>query len=59
MEWLEGKSLARILDDSRGNKLSPPVAMDVIRQVGNALSYAHQRGVVHADIKPGNINHFP
>ena len=55
MEWLEGKSLARILDDSRDNKLSPPVALDVIRQVGNALSYAHQRGVVHADIKPGNI----
>ena len=55
MEWLEGKSLARILDDSRGNKLSPSVALDVIRQVGNALSYAHQRGVVHADIKPGNI----
>ena len=55
MEWLEGKSLARILDDSRDNKLSAPVALDVIRQVGNALSYAHQRGVVHADIKPGNV----
>lgn len=55
MEWLEGRSLAKILDDNRGNSLDLATAMDIVGQVSRALSYAHQRGVVHADIKPGNI----
>lgn len=55
MEWLEGRSLSRILDDDRGNVLDLQTAMDIVRQTGRALDYAHQRGVVHADVKPGNI----
>jgi len=55
MEWLEGRSLARILDDNRGSSLDFNTAMNIVRQTSRALGYAHQRGVIHADIKPGNI----
>jgi serine/threonine protein kinase len=55
MEWLEGRSLAKILDDNRGSNLDVNTAMSIVRQTARALSYAHQRGVVHADVKPGNI----
>lgn len=55
MEWLDGRSLSKILDDNRGNSLDLATAMNVIGQVSRALNYAHQRGVIHADIKPANI----
>lgn len=55
MEWLEGKSLADILDDSSSKKIDKEMALDIIRQLGKALNYAHRRGVIHADVKPGNI----
>ncbi len=55
MEWLEGKSLSTILDDSGSKKIGLKTAFDIVRQIGRALDYAHQRGVVHADVKPGNI----
>jgi serine/threonine protein kinase len=55
MEWLEGRSLADILDDGRNNKIDANGAFDITRQIGQALDYAHRCGVVHADIKPGNI----
>jgi len=55
MEWLEGRSLARILDDNQGTGLDVQTAMDIVGQTARALEYAHQRGVIHADVKPGNI----
>jgi serine/threonine protein kinase len=55
MEWLEGRSLSSILDDSRGGEIDSATALDIVRQTARALDYAHQRGVVHADVKPGNI----
>ena len=55
MEWLEGRSLAAILDDDRHRDLDLATALDIVRQVGTALDYAHRCGVVHADVKPANI----
>lgn len=55
MEWLEGRSLADILDNQTGKKLDVDSSLDIIRQLGLAVEYAHQRGVVHADIKPANV----
>ena len=55
MEWLEGKSLSTILDDSSSKNIDLNTTLDIVKQVGRALDYAHQRGVIHADIKPGNI----
>ncbi|MEX0977129.1 MAG: protein kinase [Woeseia sp.] len=55
MEWLEGRSLAAILDENRNKKVDLVTALDIVRQVGSALDYAHRCGVIHADVKPANI----
>lgn len=59
MEWLEGRSLAAILDDDRQRDLDLATALDIVRQVGRALDYAHRCGVVHADVKPANVMILP
>lgn len=55
MEWLEGRSLAAILDENRNTRIDIATALDIVRQVGQALDYAHRCGVIHADVKPANI----
>lgn len=53
MKFLEGRSLAEILQEKGLLTVGETVA--ILEQVGNALDYAHQRGVVHRDVKPGNV----
>ncbi len=53
MELIEGTSLAELLRASR--TLSPSKSAQVCAQVASALGYAHRQGVVHRDVKPGNI----
>lgn len=55
MEWLEGESLADLLTRLRYQPLAVTRARQIIADIGSALEYAHQRGIVHADVKPGNI----
>ncbi len=55
MEWLEGRSLAEILDTPGTKKLDIDEALEIVRQIGAALDYAHRCGIVHADVKPGNV----
>jgi serine/threonine protein kinase len=55
MELLEGRSLAAILAERQGKPLSPDVSFRVIRAVGNGLAHMHRLGMVHGDLKPGNI----
>ncbi len=55
MEWMDGRSLASVLDDSNNKKIDKSTALDIVRQIAKALDFAHRRGVVHADVKPGNI----
>ncbi len=58
MEWLEGESLADALDN--GSLVADTAtAIDIVSQVGEALNYAHRCGVVHADVKPGNVMYLP
>src|SRR5947207_842294 len=52
MELIEGETLASIL---RRGALTPQQACHVVRQVGDALDYAHTEGVLHRDIRPANI----
>lgn len=53
MEFMEGKTLATVLEE--GGPLDEATALRVALQVCRALEHAHAHGVVHRDIKPGNI----
>ncbi|MCS7482087.1 protein kinase [Umezawaea endophytica] len=52
MELVEGEPLAAII--ARG-RLTVDRTLDVLQQAGTALQAAHERGLVHRDVKPGNI----
>jgi serine/threonine protein kinase len=53
MEYLEGATLAETL---KAQGLLPlEQAVDIALQIGNALDYAHQNGVIHRDVNPSNI----
>jgi serine/threonine protein kinase len=53
MELLEGTDLRTRLKE--GGALPPAEAVGIARQVAEGLGFAHERGIVHRDIKPGNI----
>ena len=59
LEWLEGRTLADILDSADARSIDSDAAFRIVRQIGDALDYAHRCGIVHADIKPGNIMIMP
>jgi len=50
-EYIEGGSLADLLE----RRPSPGEAIALVADMAQALHYAHQRGIVHRDVKPGNI----
>jgi serine/threonine-protein kinase len=53
MPYVEGESLRARL--ARERQLPVPEALRIAREVASALSYAHQHGVIHRDVKPANI----
>ncbi len=54
MEYIQGRTLESLISEWSG---TPPIqsALDLLKQVAEALDYAHSQGVVHRDIKPANI----
>jgi len=53
MEFLEGKTLKQLITEH--GPLPAPTALQIVRQIGEALRSAHKHGVIHRDIKPHNI----
>jgi serine/threonine-protein kinase len=53
MELLEGVPLAALV--SPGTPLDPRRAINIVEQIAQALHAAHERGVVHRDLKPDNV----
>jgi len=52
MEYVEGEPLSRML---RRGPLRPEEVASMVRDLGDALDHAHSQGVVHRDVKPGNV----
>jgi len=52
MQFIEGTPLNKLL---RSGPLSPEQAADLLRQVLDALEACHAQGVIHCDLKPGNL----
>jgi serine/threonine-protein kinase len=56
MELVEGPTLAERIEQGA---IPPEEALDIARQIADALEAAHEKGVVHRDLKPGNIKIKP
>jgi serine/threonine-protein kinase len=58
MEYIEGKTLYDMMQPpphGDGHKFSEAEALDITTQMADALAHAHQRGLIHRDVKPKNI----
>lgn len=53
MEYVEGETLSALL--KREHRLSPERAREILLQAASGLATAHDKGVIHRDIKPGNL----
>jgi len=55
MEYLEGQSLSKALRRMEGGRLQTEQVLRLVNDLAAALTFAHSQGIVHADLKPGNV----
>ena len=53
MEYVEGRSLRDLIRSE--SPLDQNQASEIAAEIGSALAFAHRAGVVHRDVKPGNV----
>jgi serine/threonine protein kinase len=55
LEFLEGPTLARVIDSAAGRRLGLSDALRLAIHVGSALHHMHRQGLIHLDLSPSNI----
>jgi serine/threonine protein kinase len=55
MDYVEGQDAARLLARQSSSGLRPQQVTKIVSAVANALDFAHERGLLHRDVKPANI----
>jgi tRNA A-37 threonylcarbamoyl transferase component Bud32/tetratricopeptide (TPR) repeat protein len=54
-EYVSGMTLHELLNESPGRRLPPARALEILRQISEAVDHAHARHVIHRDMKPSNV----
>src|SRR5882757_1053806 len=55
MEYLSGESLKRRLAATEQKGLPARDAIDIVKSIASGLAFAHRNGIIHGDLKPGNV----